>query len=226
MHPPFTSEQFFEVFRHYNETVWPVQIVLVVVGLVTVVAAYRANALGCRRWAQAAILLLAVLWLWTGMVYHYTFFATITPAGKVFAAFCVAQAGVLLFCAWRSSAVSEPATRPSMIAGAILLVYALVLYPLLGIALGHRYPSTPSFGAPCPTTIFTFGIFCLLPRTVRRFALAIPVLWAVIGSSAILTFGMREDVGLAISAAAAIAVMVREGHRGGVIGALATSAPR
>jgi len=37
--------------------------------------------------------------------------------------------------------------------------------------------------------IFTFGIFCLLPANTPRFAVAIPVLWALISSYAALGFG-------------------------------------
>ncbi|WP_414541485.1 DUF6064 family protein [Nostoc sp. CCY0012] len=29
------------------------------------------------------------------------------------------------------------------------------MYPLIGYALGRIFPTSPTFGVPCPTTIFT-----------------------------------------------------------------------
>ena len=38
---PFTAEQFFDVFRRYNESVWPAQLALNGIALITAAAAYR-----------------------------------------------------------------------------------------------------------------------------------------------------------------------------------------
>jgi len=51
MNLPFTSEQFFDVFRRYNEAVWPAQIALNLIGAFVAMAAWRANAR--RSWAWA-----------------------------------------------------------------------------------------------------------------------------------------------------------------------------
>ena len=88
-----------------------------------------------------------------------------------------------------------------------MVVYALAVYPALTFVLGHRYPAMPTFGAPCPVTIFTFGIFCLLPAGIPRFAMAIPVVWAVIGSSAAISLDVPADAGLLVAALAAVVVM-------------------
>jgi hypothetical protein len=214
MHPPFTAEQFFDVFRRYNETVWPSQIALIAIAAITTFAAWRANAR--RSWppAQAAFILLSSLWLWTGIAYHKGFFISIAHnAGEIFGSLFIAQAAIFVLCAWQNGSIFERASRPAFVTGMILIAYALVAYPAIGVALGHRYPASPTFGAPCPTTIFTFGIFCLLPVSVPRFAMAIPVLWAFIASFAALDFGMREDFALPIAAVAAIVVIHHETHR-------------
>ena len=209
MHPPFTTEQFLDVFRRYNEAVWPAQFALLAIGVITAAMAYR----GERRRARASLLLLAALWLWTGIVYFKTFFTTLaTNAGEIFGSLFIAEAGLLVLSAWQREEVFQKASRPARITGGALLVYALVLYPAIGAALGHHYPGAPSFGAPCPATIFTFGIFCLLPTAIPRFALAIPILWTAIGSSAAFSFGMREDLGMIVAAIAAIVVIHHETH--------------
>lgn len=71
MNLPFTAEQFFDVFRRYNESVWPVQLVLNGIALITAAAACRANARRSWRWAQAAIVIprfaIAIPVLWAGV---------------------------------------------------------------------------------------------------------------------------------------------------------------
>ena len=212
MHPPFTAEEFFEVFRRYNEAVWPAQIALLAAGLAAAWAAFRAHLHSSWPWARAAILLLAALWLWSGVAYHYLFFSTLTRAGLVFANLFFAEVVLLLLCAWQNGSMVESPSRTDLAVATVLIAYAMMIYPAVGLAAGHEYPAAPTFGAPCPTVIFTFGIFCLLPRSVPRFAVAIPVVWAVIGTSGALNFGVPEDFGLPAAAAAAIFVLYRATH--------------
>ena len=213
MQPPFTADQFFDVFRRYNEAVWPAQVALNVIGALAAAAAYRANARRSRTWARVAIVLLAGLWLWTGIVYFKMFFATITPAGQVFGSFFIAEAAVLLLCAWELGPRLEPASRASLVVSGFILVYALLLYPIAGIAAGQHYPALPTFGAPCPLTIFTFGFLAIFPSSISRVAIAVPVLWVAISSYAAFGFGVYEDFGLLAAAIAAIVVMVQEPRR-------------
>lgn len=210
---PFTAQQFFDVFRRYNETVWPAQIGLIAIGFFAAFATYRANAQRSWRWAQSAIVLLAALWLWTGIVYFTMFFAAITPAGKVFGSLFIVQAGLLLISTFAQRATFEPESRTNEIAALAVIAYALLLYPMLGLALGQRYPAIPTFGAPCPLTIFTFGVFCLFPAFIPRYVMAVPLVWTVISSYAAFGFGVYEDLGLIVAAVTAIVVMHHETHR-------------
>lgn len=213
MNLPFTADQFFDVFRRYNESVWPAQLALHAIALAAAGMAYRANVRRSGRSAQAAIVLLAALWLWTGIVYFKMFFASITPAGEIFGSLFIAEAGLLLLSTWGAAGSFVPATRSSAVLASMVIAYALLVYPLLGVALGHRYPDAPTFGAPCPEVIFTFGVFCLLPSSIPRFAIAIPVLWLIVGSYAAFGFGMREDLGLIVAAIAAMVVIHHATHR-------------
>jgi hypothetical protein len=213
MHLPFTADQFFDVFRRYNEAVWPAQIALNVVALIAAGAAYRASARRSVTWARSAIVLLSALWLWTGIVYFKLFFATITPAGQVFGSFFIAEAVLLLLCAWEMGPQIEAASRASCAVSAFILVYALLLYPIAGIAAGQHYPALPTFGAPCPLTIFTFGVLAIFPSSISRVAIAVPVLWVLISSYAAFGFSVYEDFGLLAAAIAAIVVMHQETHR-------------
>jgi hypothetical protein len=192
---PFTTEQFLNVFALYNNSIWPGQILLNILGILAIVLCFRAN-------VPSVLIstLLAVLWIWTGVVYHIVFFSSINPAAFVFGGLFVVQGALFFF----SGAVKREMTfgyrsNARVYTGALLLAYSLVVYPVLGYFLGHVYPNSPTFGAPCPTTIFTFGLLLWTTTRVRWYLIIIPALWALVGSTAALNLGIREDLGLLIS---------------------------
>jgi hypothetical protein len=91
--------------------------------------------------------------------------------------------------------------------GSIVILYGLLIYPILGHAIGHVYPGNPTFGAPCPTTIFTFGIL-LWSVGLPRYVLIIPTLWSIIGFFAAVSLGIREDIGLLVAGLAGCTVIM------------------
>jgi hypothetical protein len=193
MNMPFTTEQFFNVFVQYNTSVWPAQIVLVILPLIAIYLAAKGKS------PAAVTVILAVLWLWMGIVYHILFFSSINPAAKVFGALFVLQGMLFIYAGViRQSVTFKYQPGALSLTGIILMLYALIIYPLLGYALGHGYPAQPTFGLPCPTTIFTFGIL-LWSKQLPKYLLIIPAVWTVIGFFAAVNFGVWEDTGLLVS---------------------------
>lgn len=209
MQLPFSPDQFFEVFARYNESVWPAQAGLLILALVAVGTAARRS--GSARSSRVSAAILGVLWAWMSLVYHIGFFRVINPAATLFGGLFLAQAGMLLWYAMRRDALrfAHPVGVRGA-AGAALIVYALVVYPLLGAALGHRYPGAPTFGLPCPTTIFTLGLLLWTTRPVPWAVLVVPVGWALVGTSAALQLGMVEDLGLPVAAAVVLALRISD----------------
>lgn len=204
MHLPFSIEEFLGVFRAYNLGVWPAQIGLYGVGLLLVVLAL-AGTRPARRWGVAAGL--AVLWVWTGAVYHLTFFVEINPAARGFGALFLAQGALWIAWAWRTPTLDfRPLSWTRRLVGGSLLAYAFFVYPLMNVVFGHGYPEMPTFGLPCPTTIATFGLLSWATPRPPWFLWAIPVVWAFIGTSAAFSLGIPEDLGLAVAAMLAVAV--------------------
>ena len=205
MQLPFTSEQFLEVFRSYNEAVWPMQWLLLFMAMGAVIAA----AIGAPRFRRIPTLALAFLWTWMAVVYHWVFFQKINPAAALFGILFLIQALIFLWSA-RSRPGIEPANNVgATLAGAVLMLYALVIYPALGFVSGHQYPAAPTFGLPCPTTIFTFGLILFARQRWSPAVLVIPTIWSVIATSAAFRLGMIEDLALPVAAVTAIAFWPR-----------------
>jgi hypothetical protein len=193
---PFTIDQFLEVFKQYNLTVWPFQIFLNLLAVTAVVFAFRKISSADRIISTV----LGFLWLWTGIVYHLLFFTEINKPAYIFGMVFILQGMLFLYAGTIKDRLSFKFSRDIYsISGLIFILYALILYPILGYFFGHVYPEQPTFGAPCPTTIFTFGLLLLTDRTFSKYILIIPVLWSLIGFSAAVNLGIYEDFGLVIA---------------------------
>ena len=191
---PFTDQQFFELFRRYNEGVFPAQIVAILLCLGLIALAFRGAS---GRLVYGA---LAALWAWNGAMYHMAYFSEINPVARVFGVAFLLQAVVFLVAALRGDERFRFRGGAWPVLGAAVVLYGVVLYPLLGWMAGHAYPSSPVLGvAPCPTSIFTFGVLMLCEMRLRWWVGVLPLLWAVVGTSAAFTLGVIEDYGLGAS---------------------------
>lgn len=209
---PFSVEQFFDVFARYNLGTWPAPVVTNILAVLALFFVHRGRPAD-GRWVAA---ILALLWAWMGLAYHLAYFTAVNPAAWVFGAAFVAAA--LLF-VWvgsvRGKLVFHPASGIRGWTGASLVAFALIVYPLLSRLLGHEYPAVPTFGLPCPTTIFTVGVLLFAKPPVPRSVLVVPLLWAAIGSTAAFTLGVYQDLGLLVAAALTVWMMTRPGATSG-----------
>jgi hypothetical protein len=194
MQLPFTKEQFFDLFASYNEALWPAAVALWIAS--AVILALRLSAPRPHdRWISA---LLVAHWAWSALAYHVAFFTRINPAAWLFAALFLGQAALffrvgvvqrrLSFAPWGN------AWAPLAWG---LIAYSLA-YPLIN-AIDHlSLVRIPTFGLPCPTTIFTAGALMLATR--RSWSLSIvPVIWSAIGGSAAFLLGVHADMALPIA---------------------------
>lgn len=201
---PFTTAQFFAVIVDYNRAIWPAQWLLVALAGAAVMAAFAD-----RPWSGRGVLaVLAGFWVWMGAVYHLTFFASINPAARVFGIAFIIEAGLLSLATRRPSFSFRPRDDARSIGGGILIGYALVGYPIVAMLSGERYPAIPTFGLPCPTTIFTLGMLLWMGPRVPSWVIAIPLLWVIVGSSAAARFGVVADYGLLVAGLATLVLLI------------------
>lgn len=187
---PFTHDQFIGVFAGYNEAVWPAQVVANLAAVLALVAiALR------RPWSGRVVAwVLALMWAWTGVAYHGLHFSTINAAARLFAGAFVLQALALSWWAWRRPPELAFGLGLQRGVGLALIAYAMAAYPVLGLALGLRYPAMPTFGiTPCPLTLFTFGVLLLARSATPLWLLVIPVLWSLVGGSAAFLLRVPQD---------------------------------
>lgn len=224
MRLPFTRPEFLGVFAAYNRAVWPAALLL------WIAAAAIAIALLSRRppAGRTVAAFLALMWLWTGVVYHAIFFRRVNVLAPSFAFFFVLEAGLLagIGAFGRKARVEgrgprrlpEPGfrlalrTRWRAAAGAAFLAAAL-LYPFAALAAGERWPRTPGFGVPCPTVLFTVGVLLRSELPFRELVEAIPLLWCVVGGSAAVLLAMPVDFSLWAAGVALVADIAAERRR-------------
>lgn len=188
---PFTSDQFLANLVAYNEAIWPMQPVAFACGALAVVLLLWRPRMADRLVA----VILAVMWLWTGIVYHWLYFTEINKAALIFGAMFVTQGALLVYCGvFRRQLRFGRDFGLAVSVGIAFVAYATILYPLLGIWMGHPYPEMPAFGVtPCPVTIFTFGFLLLAKPPLPWWLLVIPFIWSLIGGSAAFLLGVPQD---------------------------------
>jgi hypothetical protein len=197
MNLPFTTEQFLNIFRQYNESIFPMQLVFYLLGAIALYFLFS------RRASSGRIIsaILGFTWLWMGLVYHIMNFSRINSAAFLFGAFFIVEGLLILyFGVFRSNLVFAFQKDYKSVLGIIFFAYAIIIYSLIGFSAGHSYPYSPMFGvAPCPSTIFTFG-FLVQQRGKQNFSvLLIPLVWSVLGFTAAFQLGVIEDIGLIVS---------------------------
>lgn len=208
---PFSIQQFFEVFSAYNVAIWPAQVVAYALGLAAVVSLWLAPAHAPRFIACV----LALMWLWNGVCYHWLAFSPINPAATVFAVVFVVQSVLLTVIALTRHGISIQLGRDiRSVAGFGFIAFAMLIYPVLGFWAGHGFMAGPMFGvAPCPTTIFTIGLLLLMRGRGIAWLSVIPFLWSLVGLAAALQLGMIEDLALPVAGLVLIVVLAAEALR-------------
>ena len=204
MQLPFTKEQFFDLLVSYNEALWPAAVALWIASAVTV-AVRLSTRRPHDRWIGA---LLVWHWAWSALAYHVAFFTRINPAAWLFAALFLGEA-VLLFrvgIVQRRLSFAPWGNAWAPLAWG-LIAYSLA-YPFIN-AIDHlSLLRIPTFGLPCPTTIFTAGVLML--ATPRCWSLTvIPVIWSAIGGSAAFLVRVPADVALPVAGIALAIYSVR-----------------
>lgn len=191
----FDLEQFLILLEQYNLAIWPLQVLGYVLGIAALFFAVK----GTKYSGKIITLVLSLFWLWNGAVFCLIYWSRVYPFARIFGVLWLIQVALFLSCLRTSRLSFRLGTDLYSMTGILFILYAMVGYSFLGHFIGHIFPRFFSFGlVPCPTVIFTFGIFLLTDKKLPRYLLIIPLLSALSGILAAY-WGIYEDIGLVIA---------------------------
>jgi hypothetical protein len=185
----------FEAFSRYNEAIWPLQIAAYVLAALVIL-------LAIKRFKYSDNIILFVLsfyWLWAGIVCLFGFLGPDFPIFYMLGAMAVFQGILFLYFGFRTEKKLPLFTFKADlygIAGTIYIVFALIIYPLIGYLTGHPLHNYPVFGvAPCPVCIFTLGLLIIARRRFPLILIIVPLTESLLGIIPTL-LGLYADIGL------------------------------
>ncbi len=206
----FAPRTYWRLFVLHNQAWWPAQVLAVLAGLGVVVALWRDTAFALR-FATGVLALCCAFVAWAFLWQRY---AEINWAASGFAWGFGAQAAGLLALAARSSLVLATG-RARRRVGLGLLFWAVLLHPLLALAMGRLWVQAEVFGlAPDPTAIAMLGVLLCVDAVARATRVLLAVLrmgalaWCAVSAATLGTMGSAQGwvmVGAGLVAAAALA---------------------
>lgn len=203
---PFTTGQFFNVIEKYNLTMFPFQLIILLLGIVCLFLLH--SKLSAKD--KLIGIYLGILWIWIGVAYHLVYFTVINKAAFLFGGIFILQGLFILFSTFvKNRLIFTFTLQTKDYLGYFFILYGLIIYPIISYFVEGSFERTIVMGLPCPSTIFTFGFFILTSNKFPKYFLIIPSLWAVLGLSAAINIGVFQDVMILIAAIIADIILIR-----------------
>ena len=173
----YTAEVFYAFLEEYNFAVWPAQIVALALALVAYFLV-----LSSRRGGRIVVGILVLFWLWCAVVFFWFQFGEIDFSAPIYAGFFALQAVLLVVAGIRQAGVAFASIRdPDGITGHALILFAILGYPPIMMALGHPLTAVQTVGtAPAPTVICTLGVLLLMTPRPAWYLPVIPLAGAAV----------------------------------------------
>jgi hypothetical protein len=188
-------EGFLVVLKGYNLSIWPLQIFAYILGLLALYFSFKRT----KHSNRIILAILSFFWFWNGIVFCPFYWAPTYKFAYLFGALCTIQGFLFLIGVIKSNIYLKFRANLHSVLGILAVIYAMVGYYLVGYFMGHVYPESFPFGlVPCPTVIFTFGLFLMADKKIPRYYLIIPFILSLAGFLAVYR-GIVEDIGLIIS---------------------------
>ncbi len=190
----FSIEEFLLVLESYNLAIWPLQIIAYLLVLSALYFSFKPT----RYSPQIVLAILSFFWFFNGIVFCFSYWAPTHIFGYIFGISCSLQGLLFLYGIKTSDIAVGYRSNNYTLTGILFVLYAILGYQLLGYFIGHTYPKFFAVGlVPCPTTIFTFGIFLIFNKKIPIKYVVIPF---IISSGGFLAAynGIFEDIGLVI----------------------------
>jgi len=200
----FSIEEFLLVLETYNLAIWPSQIFVYLLIIVSLFFSFKST-----NYAPKIVLsVLSFLWLFNGIVFCFIFWSPSHIFGYIFGVCCILQGILFLYSIKRSDITIGNANKIFTIIGVLFVIYATIGYQIFGYYLGHIYPQFfPAGLVPCPTTILTFGILLIINNIPLKYYVILLII--SLGGFLAAYNGIYEDVGLIIAGVSGTILLIR-----------------
>jgi len=205
----FAPRTYWRLFELHNQAWWPAQVLAVLSGLAIALGLWRGQS-GALRLSTVVLALCCAFVAWAFLWQRY---AVINWAAVGLAWAFGAQAIGLLVLAGQSSLVLA-AGRVRRGVGLGLLLWAVLVHPLLALALGRPWVQAEVLGlAPDPTAIAMLGVLLCADAVARATRVLLALLragalaWCAVSAATLATMGSSQGwvvVGAGLVAAAAL----------------------
>lgn len=199
-----TSTVFWQTIAAYNRTTWPVQLLLVLAGILLTWRLYRRPTPRVKRIMKYYLALLNV---WIAAAY-YLVACDARSYNDVMALFWGVMAAVWIYDDAVGYTTFERTRRHDRFA--LLLCLMPFIYPLFSVLRGMHFPMMTSPVMPCSVALYTIGLLLAFSKRVNLFVILFLCHWSLIGLSKVFFFGIPEDLLLAGALVPSIYLFFRE----------------
>ena len=171
------AETFWTQVGSYNQATLPIQAILIVVAVILTYLAFTKPSLKTDIWMKA---FLALAFAWNGIVFFLIFAKN--PISTFFGAPLFIILAILfavdIFAKKTEFRFPTIKWRKWM---TVLWILLVILYPLIGLPLGHTYPGMLTPIMPCPLTVFALAMVAAAAPKVDRKLYILLLSWALAG---------------------------------------------
>ena len=203
----FAPRLYWRLFESLNLAFWPLQVGIVVAGVVWLCWVWRDGGTPGRSAAPATLAALALGWALTASAFLWQRLAPIHwLAGNIAPLFLLQAAALLALAGHGAVQLRRDGLRRTV--GLCLLAWALLLHPLLAGLAGRAWTQAEIVSlASDPTAIATLGLLLLLrgPRWPMRALWAVPLAWCALSAATLWTMGSAQ--GWVLGAAVLLALV-------------------
>ena len=191
------AQAFWNVIGNYNEQTKILQIGLLIFVIVAIASSYIQKV----NWAAKVALGIANLFI--GIVF-FAGYGT-EPIQKFFALPLYLLCGILfLYESWHNK--NDLLEKPTPFQSLLLVLY--LLYPLISLVLGNRFPQMVTYIMPCPIVSLSITVYAAYKRK-NILLLILLTVWGLTGIKSII-FNAYEDIILLICGFYGVALLVDE----------------
>lgn len=177
----FSPQTYFRLIELYNNSIWPAQILALILGCTIAALAWRRP-----NWNGRVIsVILAVCWLWVAWAFHLQRFADIHWVATYFAAGFVIQAILIVWVGVVKDRLAiNPIDSAIQILGLSIFIFALFVQPLLTAFIGNNWGQAELFAiTPDPTVTGTIGVLLLTNINKHWWLIIIPIVWCIVSAA-------------------------------------------